>query len=202
MSGQLLHKRNRCAGPPTSSLSAISIKASEKKVCPTWLSIAVLFGALRLQAAPLRRQPWDRAGQQLWPGPGRYHQSFNRLDRHRCCCSQLPQFIKAFHHLHPQPQGISLLPVAYPCHKNTRKSSLISTLTQQNETLHFCYEVFLSLLFSETASSQGLRNITAMETYIPRCPRSCQASSEGRVATHLSREKGLSRRKGCQRPAE
>lgn len=106
----------------------------------------------------------------LCPGLGRDHQSFNRLDQRRFCCSQLPQSFKAFCHLHPQSPGISLFPIVYPCHKDTRKSNLISALTQQNETLNFCHGVILSLLSSAAASSWGLRNIIAMGNIHPQTP--------------------------------
>lgn len=42
----------------------------------------------------------------LCPGLGRYHQSFNRLDQRRCCCSQLPQSFKPFVICTPNPQGL------------------------------------------------------------------------------------------------
>lgn len=148
---------------------------------PAWPS-STLYEGLYICKLHLWREALGQTRLVLCPGLERDHQSFNRLDqRSRCCCSQLPQSFKAFCHLHPQSPGISLFPIAYPCHKDTRESNLISALTQQNETLHFCHEVILSLL-SLAAASSRVKKHNSNGNIHPRRPHSCQASSEGRVA--------------------
>lgn len=165
-------------------LRAIGINASEKKACPSGRVVYAVPHCMRGSTYASCTSGERALGQTrlvLCPGLERDHQSFTRLDQRRCCCSQLPQSFKAFCHLHPQSPGISLFPIAYPCHKDTRESNLISALTQQNETLHFCHEVILSLLSSAAASSRAKKHNSNGNTH-PRRPHSCQASSEGRVA--------------------
>lgn len=160
MSERVLHRCGSCADPSTSSESHWNKRIREEGM-PTWPSgvcCSTLYEGLYVCKLHLWREALGQTRLVLCPGLERDHQSFTRLDQRRCCCSQLPQSFKAFCHLHPQSPGISLFPIAYPCHKDTRKSNLISALTQQNETLHFCHEVILSLLSSAAASSRAKKH--------------------------------------------
>lgn len=104
VSGQLLHKCNKCLTLHLTR-SAMGIKAPEE-VCSTQLKAAMLFnvvwrGTLRMQLHLWGRTPWDsqsvsRSG--FW----RHHQPFIKLDQHRCCCSQPLQSIKAICPQHSQ----------------------------------------------------------------------------------------------------
>lgn len=183
MSERVLHRCGSCADPSTSSESHRN-KRIREEACPSGRVVYAVPHCMRGSTYASCTSGERALGQTrlvLCPGLERDHQSFTRLDQRRCCCSQLPQSFKAFCHLHPQPPGISLFPIAYPCHKDTRESNLISALTQQNETLHFCHEVILSLLSSAAASSRAKKHNSNGSIH-PRRPHSCQASSEGRVA--------------------
>lgn len=127
--------------------------------------------------------------QQLWPGLWRHCQPLLKRHQHRCCRPQVPLSITAICRQHPQPSRDFTIPAAQPGHKHIWKSNFISALTQQKETLHFCHEVFLSLVSSSTASSQGLRDNSSGKRPSPNALILARLLLKDSGTHHLSRER-------------
>lgn len=143
----------------------------------------------------------DQVGAQVGPGLGRYHQSFNRLDQRRCCCSQLPQSFKPFVICTPNPQGLHyFLSLSLPQRHPEKQFNLSSYPAKRNTAFLSRSDSEPSVLSNSQLSGAKKHNSNGKHTP-PDALILARPLLKGEWHP-FKQGKGLSRRKGCQRPAE